>query len=246
MSAIRLIDLQKDYGNHRVLKGVNLEVAAGEVVVVIGPSGSGKSTMLRCINLLEVPTSGTVEVLGRDLTAKNADLRAARRQVGMVFQQFNLFPHRTVLENVMEGPVVVLGHSRKQAAAAAAELLERVGVGDQADKRPGKLSGGQQQRVAIARALALDPKVMLFDEPTSSLDPELRAEVLDVMRLLASDGMTMVVVTHEMSFARKVADRAIFIDGGVIVEEGDPEKILRAPESARLERFLNTLFWGET
>lgn len=246
MSAIRLIDLQKDYGNHRVLKGVNLEVAAGEVVVVIGPSGSGKSTMLRCINLLEVPTSGTVEVLGRDLTAKNADLRAARRQVGMVFQQFNLFPHRTVLENVMEGPVVVLGHSKKQAAAAAAELLERVGVGDQADKRPGKLSGGQQQRVAIARALALDPKVMLFDEPTSSLDPELRAEVLDVMRLLASDGMTMVVVTHEMSFARKVADRAIFIDGGVIVEEGDPEKILRAPESARLERFLNTLFWGET
>lgn len=241
-----MIDLEKAYGNHQVLKGVNLEVAAGEVVVVIGPSGSGKSTMLRCINLLEVPTSGTVEVLGQDLTAKGADLRAARRQVGMVFQQFNLFPHRTVLENVMEGPVTVLGHSKQRAAAAAAELLERVGVGDQADKRPGKLSGGQQQRVAIARALALDPKVMLFDEPTSSLDPELRAEVLDVMRLLASDGMTMVVVTHEMSFARKVADRAIFIDGGVIVEQGDPEKILRAPESARLEKFLNTLFWGET
>jgi ABC-type polar amino acid transport system ATPase subunit len=245
MSAVRLVNLHKSYGDHEVLKGVDLEVQTGEVVVIIGPSGSGKSTMLRCINLLEIPTSGTVEVLGHVLTEKSADLRAARRQLGMVFQQFNLFPHRTVLANVMEGPRTVLGRSRESSKATAMELLERVGVADHALKRPARLSGGQQQRVAIARALALDPKVMLFDEPTSSLDPELRAEVLDVMRQLAADGMTMVIVTHEMNFARKVADRAVFIDGGVIVEQGDPELILRKPESPRLEKFLNTLFWGE-
>jgi len=244
--AIRLTGLRKSFGDHEVLKGVDLEIKTGEVVVIIGPSGSVKSTMLRCINMLEIPTSGIVEVLGHDLTARGADLRAVRRQVGMVFQQFNLFPHRTVLDNVMEGPRTVLGQSKAVAEATARELLDKVGVADHSHERPAKLSGGQQQRVAIARALALDPKAMLFDEPTSSLDPELRAEVLDVMRQLAADGMTMAIVTHEMSFARKVADRAIFIDDGVIVEQGDPEQISREPESPRLEKFLNTLFWGET
>jgi ABC-type polar amino acid transport system ATPase subunit len=196
--------------------------------------------MLRCVNLLERPTSGTVRVLGADLTAKGTKLSSIRREVGMVFQQFNLFPHMTAIGNVMEGPRTVL-----KARAKAMALLEKVGVAEQADKKPNKMSGGQQQRVAIARALALEPKIMLFDEPTSALDPELRAEVLDVMRQLAAEGMTMVIVTHEMGFARKVADRAVFIDGGVIVEQGLPEVILRDPSTERLSRFLNRLFWGE-
>ncbi len=244
-AAVELVELRKSFGHHQVLKGVDLSVDTGEVVVVIGPSGSGKSTMLRCINLLERPTSGTVRVLGADLTAKGTKLSSIRREVGMVFQQFNLFPHMTALGNVMEGPRTVLKIPTAEARAKAIALLEKVGVAEQADKKPNKMSGGQQQRVAIARALALEPKIMLFDEPTSALDPELRAEVLDVMRQLAAEGMTMVIVTHEMGFARKVADRAVFIDGGVIVEQGLPEVILRDPSTERLSRFLNRLFWGE-
>ncbi len=244
-AAVELIALHKDFGKHEVLKGIDLAVEPGEVVVVIGPSGSGKSTMLRCINFLERPTSGTVTVLGQRLTAKGTQLMRVRRQVGMVFQHFNLFPHRTALQNVMEGPRVVLRVSKVEAEQRARALLDKVGVGDQADKKPNKLSGGQQQRVAIARALALDPQVMLFDEPTSALDPELRAEVLDVMRQLASEGMTMMIVTHEMHFARKVADRAFFLDGGVIVEEGLPAEMLERPKTERLNRFLNRIFWGE-
>jgi polar amino acid transport system ATP-binding protein len=244
-AAVELVDLHKSFGAHEVLKGVDLTIETGEVVVVIGPSGSGKSTMLRCMNLLEKPTSGQVRIFGEDITAKGVKLTAVRRQVGMVFQHFNLFPHRTALANVMEGPRAVLHVGKAAAAEKATALLEKVGVAEQASKKPNRMSGGQQQRVAIARALALDPKVMLFDEPTSALDPELRAEVLDVMRQLAADGMTMVIVTHEMGFARKVADRAVFIDGGVIVEQGDPRMILRQPESERLHRFLNQLFWGD-
>jgi ABC-type polar amino acid transport system ATPase subunit len=240
-----LVDLHKSFGQHEVLTGVNVRIAKGEVVVVIGPSGSGKSTMLRCVNFLERPTRGTVRVLGQALDARGVKLTRVRREVGMVFQHFNLFPHRTALGNVMEGPRIVMRQSKRVSEERAMALLEKVGVSQHAHQKPHRLSGGQQQRVAIARALALEPKVMLFDEPTSALDPELRAEVLDVMRQLAADGMTMIIVTHEMAFARKVADRAIFIDGGNIVEEGEPEAMLRNPKSERLQRFLNTLFWGE-
>ena len=242
-AAVELISLHKSFGRHEVLKGIDLSVETGEVVVVIGPSGSGKSTMLRCINFLERPTSGTVRVLGEELTRKGVKLTKVRRKVGMVFQHFNLFPHRTALQNVMEGPRIVMRLSKKEAERRALALLDKVGVAEHAAKKPHRLSGGQQQRVAIARALALDPQVMLFDEPTSALDPELRAEVLDVMLLLAADGMTMVIVSHEMNFARKVADRAIFIDDGLIVEEGSPELILRTPATDRLNRFLNMIFW---
>jgi polar amino acid transport system ATP-binding protein len=242
---VELHMLRKSFGDHEVLKGIDLTVEAGEVVVIVGPSGSGKSTMLRCINLLEIPTSGRVFVLGRELTAPGASLMQARRQVGMVFQHFNLFPHMSALGNVMEGPRFVLGLPKAEAERRARAQLEKVGVSGHAHKKPNHLSGGQRQRVAIARALALEPKVMLFDEPTSALDPELRAEVLDVMRQLAADGMTMVIVMHEMNFARKVADRAIFLDGGLIVEEGKPEEMLRFPSTDRLTRFLNLIFWGE-
>jgi ABC-type polar amino acid transport system ATPase subunit len=240
---IEVRGLHKSYGDNEILHGIDLDVAAGEVLVILGPSGSGKSTMLRCLNMLEVPTGGSVLVFGDDVTRRGADLVALRRQVGMVFQQFNLFPHMTALQNVMEGAMGVLNMPRAQARARAEELLTRVGVAARAHDRPARLSGGQQQRVAIARALALEPKVMLFDEPTSALDPELRAEVLDTMKSLAAEGMTMVIVTHEMEFARLVADRAVFIDHGRIVETGVPAEILSTPRSERLAQFLNVLRW---
>ncbi|CAN5602804.1 amino acid ABC transporter ATP-binding protein [soil metagenome] len=240
---IEVRGLHKSYGDNAILHGIDLDVAAGEVLVVLGPSGSGKSTMLRCLNMLEIPTDGSVLVFGDDVTRRRANLVALRRQVGMVFQQFNLFPHMTALENVMEGASGVLKLPRTQARTRAEELLTRVGVAGRAHDLPSRLSGGQQQRVAIARALALDPKVMLFDEPTSALDPELRAEVLDTMKSLAAEGMTMVVVTHEMEFAKLVADRAVFIDQGRIIETGVPTEILTSPRSARLAQFLNVLRW---
>lgn len=238
-------NLHKAYDAHEVLKGVDLDICEGEVLVIIGPSGSGKSTLLRCLNLLEVPSSGSITVLGAEITARRVSLTRIRRDIGMVFQHFNLWPHMTVLENVMEGPITVLGKNRAEAAALAHTQLAKVGLADKVDARPSRLSGGQQQRVAIARALAMQPKVMLFDEPTSALDPELRGEVLDTMLQLAREGMTMAIVTHEMSFARRVAGRAIFIDGGVIVEQGDPRDMLRQPRTERLQRFLNVLLWGE-
>jgi polar amino acid transport system ATP-binding protein len=242
--AIEIRNLHKSFGTHEVLRGINLRVLKGEVVTIIGPSGSGKSTLLRCMNLLEKPTSGSVRALGMDLTRGKTKLAAVRRRVGMVFQSFNLFPHMTALQNVAEGPRTVLKANRKDAEQLAHQLLAKVGVSDKAHQRPNQLSGGQQQRVAIARALAMNPEVLLFDEPTSALDPELRAEVLEVMRDLAGEGMTMVVVTHEMGFARKVSSRALFIDGGVVVEEGPPVHMLRQPQSDRLKRFLNLIFWG--
>jgi polar amino acid transport system ATP-binding protein len=243
--AVQVRDLRKSFGNHEVLRGVDLNVKRGEVVTIIGPSGSGKSTLLRCLNLLERPTEGSINLLGVELTSGRVDLPSIRRRVGMVFQSFNLFPHMTALENVAEGPRTVLRMSRREAEAIARDYLTKVGVLDKAQNRPSQCSGGQQQRIAIARALALNPEVMLFDEPTSALDPELRAEVLEVMRNLANEGMTMIVVTHEMGFARKVANRAVFIDDGTIVEEGDPVTMLRSPSSIRLQRFLNLIFWGE-
>jgi len=242
--AIEIKDLHKSFGSHEVLRGIDLRVHKGEVVTIIGPSGSGKSTLLRCMNLLEKPTSGTVRALGMDLMGGKIKLPAVRRRVGMVFQSFNLFPHMTALQNVAEGPRTVLKLDRREAEELAQKLLAKVGVADKAHQRPNQLSGGQQQRVAIARALAMNPEVLLFDEPTSALDPELRAEVLEVMRDLAGEGMTMVVVTHEMGFARKVSSRALFIDGGVVVEEGPPVSMLRHPQSGRLQRFLNLIFWG--
>jgi len=244
-AAVVVRDLHKSYGDHEVLKGIDLTVAVGEVVVIVGASGSGKSTLLRCLNHLEVPTRGTVDVLGTRLTDPGTRLSDVRRRIGMVFQQFNLFPHMTALENVAEGPVTVLGLPRAEARERARALLEKVGVLSRADEKPRRLSGGQQQRVAIARALALAPEVMLFDEPTSALDPELRAEVLETMRTLAAEGMTMVIVTHEMGFARRVADRVVFIDGGLVVEQGEPGAVLGNPQSPRLQKFLNLLFWGD-
>jgi len=234
---IRIRNLHKWFGPLHVLKGISLEVAPGEKLVIIGPSGSGKSTLIRTINRLEDFQEGEVVVDGMNVKDDRA-LRAVRREVGMVFQQFNLFPHMTVLENITLAPMRVRGWSREKAERKALELLERVGILDQAGKYPGQLSGGQQQRVAIARALAMEPKVMLFDEPTSALDPEMVGEVLDVMRDLARGGMTMLVVTHEMGFAREVADRVIFMDGGQIVEEGRPEEIFSRPREERTRSFL--------
>jgi polar amino acid transport system ATP-binding protein len=242
---VQVRSLRKSFGNHEVLRGIDLDVTRGEVLTIIGPSGSGKSTLLRCLNLLEQPTAGSINILGVELTSGRVDLPSIRRRVGMVFQSFNLFPHMTALENVAEGPRTVLRMSRKEAEAIALDYLAKVGVADKTKHRPNQCSGGQQQRIAIARALALNPDVMLFDEPTSALDPELRAEVLEVMRNLANEGMTMIVVTHEMGFARKVANRAVFLDGGTIVEHGDPVTMLRNPRSHRLQRFLNLIFWGE-
>jgi len=234
---IRIRNLHKWFGPLHVLKGISLEVAPGEKLVIIGPSGSGKSTLIRTINRLEDFQEGEVVVDGMNVKDDRA-LRAVRREVGMVFQQFNLFPHMTVLENITLAPMRVRGWSREKAERKALELLERVGILDQARKYPGQLSGGQQQRVAIARALAMEPKVMLFDEPTSALDPEMVGEVLDVMRDLARGGMTMLVVTHEMGFAREVADRVVFMDGGQIVEEGRPEEIFSRPKEERTKSFL--------
>ena len=240
---INVNGLTKKFGSTDVLNGIDLAVKSGEVLVIIGPSGSGKSTLLRCLNLLEKPSSGVVRILDLEITAKGFDLPTLRKKVGMVFQSFNLFPHMTVLQNVMEGPKTVLKLSDEDSRKRATLLLKKVGVDNHADKKPAKISGGQQQRVAIARALAMEPQVMLFDEPTSSLDPELRAEVLDVMRTLASEGMTMVVVTHEMEFARGVADRIVFMDEGKIVEEGVPQDVLGSPKTERLRSFLQTVKW---
>ena len=240
---INVNGLTKKFGSTDVLNGIDLAVKSGEVLVIIGPSGSGKSTLLRCLNLLEKPSSGVVRILDLEITAKGFDLPTLRKKVGMVFQSFNLFPHMTVLQNVMEGPKTVLKLSDEDSRKRATLLLKKVGVDNHADKKPAKISGGQQQRVAIARALAMEPQVMLFDEPTSSLDPELRSEVLDVMRTLASEGMTMVVVTHEMEFARGVADRIVFMDEGKIVEEGVPQDVLGSPKTERLRSFLQTVKW---
>jgi polar amino acid transport system ATP-binding protein len=236
MIAIR--DLHKSFGELEVLKGIDLDVAEGEVVCVIGPSGSGKSTLLRCVNLLEEPTSGKISIGDDEVTDPDADIDAIRRRIGMVFQQFNLFGHLTVTENVTIAQRRVLRRERSEAQRVAAHNLERVGLSDKADAYPAQLSGGQQQRAAIARALAMDPELMLFDEPTSSLDPEIVGDVLAVMRGLARDGMTMIVVTHEMSFAREVADRVAFMDDGVILEEGAAEQVIGSPAQDRTRTFL--------
>jgi general L-amino acid transport system ATP-binding protein len=238
---IRIQDLHKHFGTFAALRGIDLAIAEGEVVCIIGPSGSGKSTLIRCINLLEdFDARGTIEVDGIPVRRGKA-LAKVRAEVGMVFQSFNLFPHLTVLRNVMLAPMRVRGTPKDVAAEKARTLLKRVGISEQADKYPGKLSGGQQQRVAIARALAMEPKVLLFDEPTSALDPEMVGEVLDVMRALAGTGVTMVVVTHEMGFARQVADRVIFMDGGRIVETGTPTEIFDAPREERTRNFLSAV-----
>ena len=231
-------NLHKAFGEVEVLKGVNLHIKPQEVVALIGPSGSGKSTLLRCMNYLEEPTSGKVTVAGTPLDGE-ANINKVREEVGMVFQRFNLFPHMTALENIMLAPMKVKKVSQEEAQKKARELLERVGLADKADNYPSQLSGGQQQRVAIARALAMEPKVMLFDEPTSALDPEMVGEVLDVMRSLAKDGMTMAIVTHEMGFAREVADRVLFIDGGGILEQGTPAQIFEHPQQERTQSFLS-------
>ena len=235
---IEIRQLQKHYGSHRVLHGVDLDVAKGEVVCLIGPSGSGKSTLLRCINALEAYDGGVITVFGQTVQRGSKTVHALRSRMGMVFQRFNLFPHRTVLENVMEGPVYVLGHKPAEAREEALALLAKVGLAEKAQAYPAQLSGGQQQRVAIARALAMKPEAMLFDEPTSALDPELVGDVLGVMRALADEGMTMIVVTHEMGFAREVADRVCFLHSGSIVEEGPAAQVLGAPKQPRTQDFL--------
>jgi polar amino acid transport system ATP-binding protein len=235
---IKISDLHKYFGELEVLKGIDFEVAEGEVVCVVGPSGSGKSTLLRCVNRLEEPTSGTILIEGIDITDPDADVDKLRTRIGMVFQQFNLFPHLSVLRNLTIAQTKVLKRSQKEAEVIARSVLERVGLSDKVDEYPIRLSGGQQQRVAIARALAMSPDMMLFDEPTSALDPELVGEVLDVMRKLAAEGMTMMVVTHEMGFAQEVADRVVFMDGGVVVEEGPPAEVLTNPKAERTRRFL--------
>ena len=236
---IRIENLHKYFGALEVLKGIDLYIKQGEVVVIIGPSGSGKSTLLRCINRLEEITSGTIIVDGYDINDKKTDINFIRTEVGMVFQQFNLFPHMKALQNVTLGPIKVRKMAKKEADELGMTLLKKVGLGDKAQVYPDKLSGGQKQRVAIARSLALRPKVMLFDEVTSALDPELVGEVLEVMKALAGEGMTMAVVTHEMGFAREVSDRVIFMDEGVIVEENTPEKIFSNPQNERTKSFLS-------
>ncbi len=244
---VNVQNLHKRFGNLEVLKGINLRVAPREVVCLIGRSGSGKSTLLRCINFLEEPNSGVITVAGISVpagertSAHRQQIIELRERTGMVFQSFNLFPHKTVLENLIEAPMIVKRMSREQVVPIAEQLLEKVGLSEKRDVYPSRLSGGQQQRVAIARALTMQPEVMLFDEPTSALDPELIGEVLEVMRNLARDGMTMLVVTHEMSFAREVADRVIFVDGGVFVEEGPPDQCLTNPQDERTRRFLDRI-----
>ena len=238
---ISVKDLEKhfDGGNLKALRGVNADIKRGEVVVVIGPSGSGKSTFLRCLNLLETPTAGTVTVEGTDITNPKVNINKHREKMGMVFQHFNLFPHMTILRNMTLAPMKILKKSKADAEAKAMELLARVGLAERASAYPSQLSGGQKQRIAIVRALCMEPQVMLFDEPTSALDPEMVGEVLEVMKQLANEGMTMVVVTHEMGFAREVADRVLFMDEGVIVEEGTPEQIFSNPQNPRTKDFLN-------
>lgn len=239
MVKVKVEGLKKSFGELEVLKGINLEVKEGEVVCLIGPSGSGKSTFLRCLNRLEEITGGIVIVDDNDLTAKGSNINKIRENIGMVFQQFNLFPHLNVLENIMLAPVDRKKMTKEQAKEKALSLLSTVGLSEKATEYPANLSGGQQQRVAIARALAMEPDIMLFDEPTSALDPEMVGEVLEVMKKLAADGMTMVVVTHEMGFAREVADHVIFMDGGYIVEEGTPTDVFGNPQNKRTQDFLN-------
>ncbi|WP_290597544.1 MULTISPECIES: amino acid ABC transporter ATP-binding protein [unclassified Archaeoglobus] len=241
MPLLEIIDLHKRFNDLHVLRGINMSVKKGEVVVIIGPSGSGKSTLLRCINRLEEPTSGKIILDGIEITDSKVDINKIRQRIGIVFQQFNLFPHLTALQNITLAPIKIKKMNKRDAEELAMKLLEKVGLADKADYYPAQLSGGQQQRVAIARALAMNPEVMLFDEVTSALDPELVKEVLDVMKNLARDGMTMLVVTHEMGFAREVGDRVIFMDGGVIVEEGAPEKVFSDPEHERTRKFLSMI-----
>ena len=236
---IEVKNLEKSFGKNHVLRGINETINEGEVVCIIGPSGSGKSTFLRCLNLLEQPTSGEVVLDGEKINAPDRDIDKIREKLGMVFQNFNLFPHMSVLDNITMAPIKVKGQARGEAEAEARRLLDVVGLLDKAEAYPSSLSGGQKQRVAIARALAMKPEIMLFDEPTSALDPEMVGEVLAVMKQLAEDGMTMVIVTHEMGFAREVADRVLFIDGGVILEQGTPEEIFGNPQNERTQTFLS-------
>ncbi|MFV8830510.1 amino acid ABC transporter ATP-binding protein [Alkalihalobacterium sp. APHAB7] len=236
---IKIENLKKSFGDLEVLKDINAEIKPQEVVCVIGPSGSGKSTFLRCINRLEEPTGGSIYIEGNDITDPNNNINKMRQKLGMVFQQFNLFPHMTVLQNITSAPSRLKGKSKSEADTLGMELLEKVGLTDKASVYPDNLSGGQKQRAAIARALAMEPSIMLFDEPTSALDPEMVGGVLGVMKDLAKEGMTMVIVTHEMGFAREVADRVIFMDGGYIVEEGEPEAIFGNPQHERTQAFLS-------
>ena len=236
---IKAVDVQKSFGGLDVLKGIDLDIYKGDVVVIIGPSGSGKSTFLRCLNLLEVPTGGQIIFEGTDITDKKVNIDIHRQKMGMVFQQFNLFPHMTVLKNMTIGPMKLKGVSQQEAESKAMKLLERVGLADRADAYPSQLSGGQKQRIAIVRALCMEPEVLLFDEPTSALDPEMVGEVLQVMKDLAKEKMTMVVVTHEMGFAKEVANRVIFIDEGVIQEENEPKEFFENPKNERLQGFLS-------
>jgi arginine/lysine/histidine transport system ATP-binding protein len=236
---IKVNNLHKKFDHVHVLKGVNAHINKGEVVVVIGPSGSGKSTFLRCLNLLETPTEGEVIFEGTNITDKKVNINHLREKMGMVFQQFNLFPNKTVLENITLAPIKVKKKSKEEAEAIAFKLLKKIGLDDKANSYPSQLSGGQKQRIAIARALAMEPDVMLFDEPTSALDPEMVGEVLNVMKELASEGMTMVVVTHEMGFAKEVGDRIFFMDGGNIIEEGTPEEVFNNPKNPRTKDFLS-------
>lgn len=236
---VHVDNLKKNFGRLEVLKSISIDILEGEVVVLLGPSGSGKSTFLRCLNQLEQATGGTVIVDGHDVTDKHTDINKVRENIGMVFQHFNLFPHKTVLENIMLAPVELKKMTKEEAKDKGMQLLKRVGMEGKADAYPSQLSGGQKQRVAIARALAMNPDIMLFDEPTSALDPEMVGEVLNVMQELAAEGMTMIVVTHEIGFAREVADRIIFMDGGYIVEQGTPDEVLSHPKEARTIDFLN-------
>lgn len=239
MSSVVVKDLKKSFGKNEVLKGIDLTVNSGEVVCIIGPSGSGKSTLLRCLNRLEEINGGNIIINDHDITSPEIDINKVRENIGMVFQHFNLFPHLSVLENITLAPTQLNKYAQEEAKTKALELLSQVGLSDKADAYPNSLSGGQKQRVAIARALAMNPNIMLFDEPTSALDPEMVGDVLNVMKELASLGMTMIVVTHEMGFAREMGDRVIFMDGGYIVEEGDPKQIFTAPQNARTKDFLD-------
>ena len=238
---LELKDLHKSFGNLEVIKGIDLEIDKGDILVIIGPSGSGKSTVLRCMNLLEEPTSGQTRFEGQDILRNLRTIDKTREKIGMVFQNFNLFPNKTILDNITLAPMKVKGKTREEAEKKAKELLERVGLLDKVDAYPVQLSGGQQQRIAIARALAMEPDMMLFDEPTSALDPEMVKEVLDVIKELAHEGMTMAIVTHEMGFAKEVADRVIFVDGGKIVEDGSPEEVFNRPKSDRAKDFFDKI-----
>lgn len=242
---VRAEGVTKSFGNLQVLRGIDMTLRRGEVVVLVGASGSGKSTFLRCLNRLIDPDSGVIEIDGVEITSKKANLPRIRRKIGFVAQSFNLYPHMTAAENVMEGPVTVLGHSKSEARAEAVKALTRVGLAEKVDNHPRQLSGGQQQRVAIARALAMNPEFMLFDEPTSALDPELTGEVLDVMKQLADEGMTMLIASHEMNFANRVAHRIAFVDAGVILEEGPPDRFFNEPREERTKQFLSRLMSWE-